>query len=305
MNTLAPVVIFAYRRPEHLRNTLASLMRCEGFAQSPIIVYCDGPRDDTEVESVAATRMLAKSLLGEQAEYHFSEENLGLSRSVIAGVSETVDRFGRVIVVEDDLELHPDFLTFMNQGLQHYGMNEYVYQVSGYMFNVPELKTRQSALFLPFPVSWGWATWKRAWDKFDPQASDWETLFTDKNLRHQFNLDGAYDYATMLVKQMSGRGDSWAVRWYWTVFNAKGLVLFPSTSLVSNTGFDGSGTHGRGWLRRFTGDTQATKVTSFALPEIAHVDQVNYASVKRALLKQNGGWLGRAINHFRWLQASS
>lgn len=305
MNTLAPVVIFAYRRPDHLRNTLASLMRCEGFAQSPIIVYCDGPRNDSEVESVTATREIAKNLLGEHAEYHFSEVNLGLSRSVIAGVSETVDRFGRVIVVEDDLELHPDFLTFMNQGLERYARDEHVFQVSGYMFNVPELKSRQTALFLPFPVSWGWATWKRAWDKFDPQASGWDALYTDSAVRRQFNLDGTYDYATMLVRQMCGLGNSWAVRWYWTVFKAKGLVLFPSTSLVSNTGFDGSGTHGRGWLRRFAGGAQTATATSFVLPKIAHVDQVDYASVKRALLKQNGGWLGRLINHFRWRQVSS
>lgn len=127
MNTLTPVVVFAYRRPDHLRNTLTSLMRCEGFAQSPIIVYCDGPRNDSEIGAVTATRELAKTLLGEHAEYHFSEVNLGLSRSVIAGVSEAVDRFGRVIVVEDDLELHPTFLTFMNQALVRYASDDRVF----------------------------------------------------------------------------------------------------------------------------------------------------------------------------------
>ena len=305
MSTLAPVVVFAYRRPDHLRNTLTSLMRCEGFNESPVIVYCDGPRNASEVDSVTATRELARSLLGEHAEYHFSEVNLGLSRSVLAGVSETVDRFGRAIVVEDDLELHPAFLTFMNQGLERYARDEHIFQVSGYMFEVPELKSTQAALFLPFPVSWGWATWTRAWDRFDPQASGWEVLRTDKSLRRQFNLDGAYDYATMLVRQMSGWGDSWAVRWYWTVFKAKGLVLFPPVSLVSNIGFDGSGTHGRGWLRRFASGARVATVTSAVLPAIAHVDKPGYASVKRALLKQNGGWIGRLINILRWRQASS
>ena len=138
MSTLAPVVVFAYRRPDHLRNTLTSLMRCEGFEQSPVIVYCDGPRDIKETDSVMATRELARSMLGEHAEYHFSEVNLGLSRSVIAGVSDVVGRFGRAIVVEDDLELSPSFLTFMNQALDRYADDESVFQVSGYMFDVPE-----------------------------------------------------------------------------------------------------------------------------------------------------------------------
>lgn len=299
MNTLAPVVIFAYRRPDHLRNTLTSLMRCKGFAQSPVIIYCDGPRNDSEVESVTATRELAKSLLGEQAEYHFSEGNLGLSRSVIAGVSETVDRFGRVIVVEDDLALHPAFLTFMNQALDRYASDARVLQISGYQFDVPELKGKASALFLPFTVSWGWGTWKRAWAHFDPLATGWEKLLVDKDLRRGFNLDGVYDYATMLVRQMLGARDSWAVRWYWTAFKARGLVLFPPASLVSNTGFDGSGTHGRGVLRQFSMGKTALLSREIELPTV-YLDTELFTNVKNALARQNGGWIGCAVNKMRW-----
>ena len=274
-------------------------MRCEGFAQSPIIVYCDGPRNDTEAASVAATRELAKSLLGEQAEYHFSEVNLGLSHSVIAGVSETVDRFGRVIVVEDDLALHPAFLTFMNHALDRYASDDSVFQISGYQFDVPELKDTDSALFLPFTVSWGWATWRRAWAHFDPLATGWEKLRADKDLRRRFNLGGVYDYATMLVRQMSGARDSWAVRWYWTVFKAKGLVLFPPSSLVRNTGFDGSGTHGRGVLRQFSMGKTALLSREIGLPTV-YLDTELFTNVKNALARQNGGWIGSAVNRIRW-----
>jgi hypothetical protein len=300
VNTLAPVVVFAYRRPDHLRNTLTSLMRCEGFAQSPVIVYCDGPRDADEVDAVMATRELARTMLGEHAEYHFSEVNLGLSRSVIAGVSDVVGRFGRVIVVEDDLELSPAFLTFMNQALDHCADDENVFQVSGYMFDVPELKCTSSALFLPFTVSWGWATWKRAWDHFDPLATGWEALHTDTGLRRRFNLDGTYDYATMLVRQMAGMRDSWAVRWYWSVFKANGLVLFPPVSLVRNTGFDGSGTHGRGLLRKFSKARPTLSSAGINLPESVVLDAGLYTHVKEALWWQNGKWIGKVVDTLRW-----
>ncbi|WP_310446590.1 glycosyltransferase family 2 protein [Thiobacillus sp.] len=300
MSALAPVVVFAYRRPDHLRNTLTSLMRCEGFEQSPVIVYCDGPRDIEETDSVIATRELARSMLGEHAEYHFSEVNLGLSRSVIAGVSDVIGRFGRAIVVEDDLELSTSFLTFMNQALDRYANDESIFQVSGYMFDVLELKAAPSALFLPFTVSWGWATWKRAWDQFDPQATGWEALRTNKVLRRRFNLDGTYDYATMLMRQMAGLRDSWAVRWYWTVFKANGLVVFPPVSLVSNTGFDGSGTHGRGLLRKFSKAKPALSSTDIDLPGPVFLDAGLYAQVKQALWWQNGGWIGKAVDKLRW-----
>lgn len=303
MSTFAPVVIFAYRRPDHLRNTLNSLMRCKGFSHSPLIVYCDGPRDAGEAETVTATRELARSMLGGRAEYHFSEENQGLSRSVIAGVKDAVDRFGRAIVVEDDLELSPSFLTFMNCALDRYADDENVFQVSGYMFDVPQLKGTYSAMFLPFTVSWGWATWKRAWDQFDPLATGWKALRTDKELRRRFNLDGAYDYALMLVRQMAGQLDSWAVRWYWTVFKRKGLVLFPPATLVRNTGFDGSGTHGRGLLRKFSSFTMDSPGGEIELPNSISLHHEMYACVKNAIWRQNGGWMGVAVDRLRWSKA--
>lgn len=301
MSQYAPVLIFAYRRPEHLRNTLASLMRCAGFQESPVIVHADGPRGTAENEAVMATREVARSMLGERAEYHFSEANRGLSESVISGVSETLGRFGRVIVVEDDLELSPAFLTFMNAALDRYADAENVYQVSGYMFDVPELEEDRTALFLPFTVSWGWATWKRAWDCFDPKATGWEVLRANKQLRRRFNLDGSYDYATMLVRQMAGMRDSWAIRWYWTVFKAQGLVLFPPVSLVRNTGFDGSGTHGRGLLRRFTVGRSAANAPVIGLPGAVHADTRQYAFVKKALWSHNGGWLAPVVDRVRRL----
>jgi hypothetical protein len=302
MRTLSPIVVFAYRRPDHLRNMLISLMRCDGFNESPVIVYCDGPRDANDVDSVMATRELARTMLGEHAVYHFSDVNLGLDRSVIAGVTEVVDRHGRVIVVEDDLDLSPSFLTFMNHALDRYAYDERVFQISGYMFDVPELKNTTSALFLPFTSSWGWATWKRAWDQFDPLASGWEALRTEKTLRQHFNLDGACDYTTMLERAMTKSSQGpWDVRWYWTVFKAKGLVLFPPISLVSNTGFDGSGTHGRGSLRRFSQARPTLPATDFDLPLPALLDAGLFGNIEKALWRQNGGWIGSVVDFMRRL----
>lgn len=301
MKPNAPVAIFAYRRPDHLRNTLASLMKCDGFGESPVIVYGDGPRNHQEVASVLSTREVARTMLGKRAEYHFSETNRGLSQSVIAGVTETVQRFGRVIVLEDDLQVSPAFLTYMNTALDRYADNEKVFQVSGYIFDVPKFRHRTVALFLPFTVSWGWATWKRAWDQFDPMATGWETVRTDKLLRRRFNIDGAYDYATMLERQMAGLRDSWAIRWYWTVFKTNRLVLFPSISLVRNTGFDGDGTHGRGLLRRFAKGDACLPSPNIEWPETVGVEPELYTYVRKALFVQNGGWIAAVTDRLRRL----
>lgn len=294
--TCAPVVVFCYRRPEHLRRTLVSLMRCDGFESSPIIVFGDGPKTSEQEEAVKQTRETAKAMLGGRAEYFFRDENAGLARSVISGVNEVVGRFGRAVVIEDDLELAPRFLTYMNRALECFAHDERVWQVSGYMFDVPEFRSRSDALFLPMTVSWGWATWKRAWEQFDLQATGWERLYADESLRRQFNLDGAYDYAKMLKRQMSGQLDSWAIRWYWTVFSANGLVLFPPNTLANNHGLDGSGSHGRGILRKFS---YSSKPLLRTIPSISgHVNfcEQDYRLVVRTVGNLNGGRWRRILD---------
>jgi hypothetical protein len=301
-NPCTPIAVFCYRRPEHLRNTLQSLMQCAGFESCPVLVYGDGPRNALERDEVEATRAVARALLGERAEYHFSETNLGLSASVIAGVSAVLARFDRVIVIEDDLELAPGFIDYMAAALDRYAGNPRVFQISGYMFDAPEVDQAGRAVFLPFTISWGWATWRRAWQAFETDAPGWRDLLTDPELRYRFNIDGTYAFSSMLVRQMLGFRDSWAVRWCWSVFRRDGLALYPPYSMVKNTGFDGSGTHGRGVLRRFSTDKADAEQGSIAMPLQTAIDPVVYRYVKQALWRQNGRWLGRLTDYWRWWQ---
>jgi hypothetical protein len=291
---MAPIVVFIYNRPDHLRRTLLSLNACIGFDQSPVIVFGDGPKREDQLASVEAARAVAHDLLGARADYRFSPVNKGLARSIIDGVNAVVAEHGRAIVVEDDLALAPGFLTFMNSALERYADDENVYQVSGYALSVPELSSSTCAVLLPWTTTWGWATWRRAWTQLDEASTGWQELQTDSSLRQRFNLGGAYDYATMLVRQIRGGQDSWGIRWYWTVFRQNGLVVFPPQSLVRNTGMDGSGSHGRGFFRSFgTGPTFPTTPISLPSPVI---DLKVDTAARRAIWRQNGGLVGQAVD---------
>jgi hypothetical protein len=241
----APIGLFIYKRPEHARRTIVSLQECDGAQSSPIYVFADGPKSKAEVPAVLATRAVARQLLGERAIFVEQKRNRGLANSIIAGATELCDRHGTTIVVEDDLILAPSFLRFLNEGLERYRDESPVMQISGHMFDVPSFTHRREAVLLPMTTSWGWATWKRAWNLFDPFATGWRERLGDVADAQRFNLDGNYDYLRMLKRQMNGEIDSWAIRWYYTVFAHDGLALFPPQTLVSNMGLDGSGTHGR------------------------------------------------------------
>ena len=298
----APVALFAYNRPEHVRRTLASLQACDGFGEGPLTVFCDGPAAETDRARVERTRRVIEEVVGDVADIRLADRNQGLASSIIAGVSELVERHGRVIVLEDDFELAPGFLRYMQAGLDRYADDPRVFQVAAHMYDVPEFAGRTTALLLPMSTTWGWGTWERAWKQFDAQATGWEAILSDRSLRRRFNLDGAFDYATLLRRQMEGRRDSWGIRFYWSMFRASGIALFPPRTLVHHTGYDGSGTHGRALFRRtpteFDGFSVGTIDVRVDPPE---PDPQEFAAVKRALLWQNGGRFGQLVDHVKRL----
>ena len=289
---LAPLVIFIYNRPDHIKKNLAKLIQCKGFNSSPVIIYADGAKDEDDYAAVQKARQVVKDILGKNAEYHFQSKNIGLANSVIQGVTDTINRFDKVIVIEDDLIVTTNFLTYMNEALSRYKNNHTIYQISGYQFNVPELVMDSSAFFLPFTTSWGWATWKRAWDDFITEATEWKALQQDKILQKKFNLDGKYDYYSMFLRQQNGKSDSWAIRWYWSVFIKKGITLYPPASLVKNVGFDGSGTHGRGRIKKVETEIPDAEKIKIKLPDTLTIDKKKYALIKTSIWKSNRGWLG-------------
>jgi hypothetical protein len=247
--TITPVALFTYNRPEHTSRAFRSLERCSRLAECSLHVYCDGPKGDADKKSVDATREIARQQ-GERlgATVIERESNLGLARSLVEGVTGLCERFGRAIVIEDDLVLHASFLDYMLQALDRYAHEPNVYQISGYMFPVTQ-PSKPDAFFLPLITTWGWATWRRAWQIFDWDANGACEALKDPALRKQFDLSNSYPYAAMLERQLSGLTQSWGILFWWHVFKAKGLALHPRQSFVSNGGFDGTGTNcsQQGW----------------------------------------------------------
>jgi hypothetical protein len=294
---LAPIALFVYNRPEHTRRVLDSLRRNPLAAESDLFIYSDAPKKPEASESVREVREYIRTITGFRSiKIVERDRNWGLANSIIDGVTTVVNQYGRVIVLEDDLVTSMYFLAYMNTALERYQEEDRVMQVSGHVFPI-RVHGETDAVFLPMTTSWGWATWARAWQHFDPESLGFARLKGDANLRRRFNLDGAYDYFSMLEAQLAGRVDSWAVRWYLSVFMRGGLTLFPVKTLVENCGFDGSGTHcgdgqGSGAL------PQDFKVHTFP-PVIA--DETAQRAINCYLAVQHGTHSGIWHRLTRWL----
>lgn len=240
--SVVPIAVFAYRRPAQLERALTALAACPEFATSEVFIFIDGPRPGTE-SAVAATAEVAARFAGPNVTIVRQSANRGLANSIIAEVTALCARYGRVIVIEDDLVVHPTTLTWLNKGLDAYADDPRVMQISAYQYRVPEFERRAHGTFQRFATTWGWATWKRAWDHFDPAAPGWEAIAEPGQARSAFDNEEAYPFSDMLMRQMNGRLDSWGIRWSWAVHRAGGLTLMPPKTLVKNNGLFDAPTH--------------------------------------------------------------
>lgn len=289
--SLAPVALFCFKRARHLNATLDALERCPEFASSKIYVYADGPRDASDEKGVSEVRQLLSARKRPNMQIFEKPTNFGLANSIIAAVSSITAEHGRVIVVEDDLILQPSALSWLNAGLDAYSDHDQVMQISAYQYRVPEFLHSTVGNFQRFATTWGWATWDRAWRKFDPLASDWRSVCDDLEVKSAFDAGDVYPFSDMLHKQMTGKIDSWGIRWSWAVFRNSGLTLMPPRSLVKNTGLDGSGTHNTlGPLKRFASAPPPFQWQGAIPPELPATVTLSTASelaFRRALKNTN------------------
>ncbi len=236
----APIVLFCYNRLDHLKRTLTALSQNTLAEASSLFVYSDGPKPGHEV-AVQQVRDYLKTITGFAAvKIIHRPENMGLSRSIIAGVDEMISAFGKVIVLEDDLVTAPFFLQFMNDGIERYQQDDRVASIHGYSYPV---KIAEPCYFLRNSDCWGWATWSNAWKIFEADGSKLLNGIQAIKGMHAFDFEGSYPYSQMLSNQIAGKNNSWAVRWYASTFLQDKLTLFPAQSLVQHIGNDGTGTH--------------------------------------------------------------
>lgn len=252
---LAPIVLFVYNRPEHTRQTVWALQKNELAEKSELFVFSDGPKDnDNSRSEVFRVREYLRKIKGfKNINIVENQENLGLANSIIAGVSEIVNKYGKIIVLEDDLLTASSFLKFMNESLLFYKDIPKIFSITGYNLPSRVMKIPRSyshdVYFNPRAHSWGWATWKNRWEKADWEVSRYKEFILNKGAIKKFNLGGS-DLSRMLSLQMAGEIDSWAIRWCFTHFLEDAYSVYPIQSLVNNIGFDGSGVHCRSLGKR-------------------------------------------------------
>lgn len=295
MQNLAPIALFVYNRPDHTRRTLSYLQKNLLAEDSRLFIFSDGAKTDADKTSVQEVRQIAAEVTGFKSVKVISrKQNMGLANSIISGVSQLVNEYGKVIVFEDDLLSSPYTLRFFNDALTRYSDNGEVMHIGAYMFDLKD-KTLPETFFFRAAFSWGWATWARAWNNFEPDIDKLIQAF-DKEKINQFSIDGTMNFWKQMQDFKAGKNNSWAIRWYASIFLKKGLTLNPLRSLIHNIGHDGSGVHSN--IENMY-QVQIAQQAVKQFPAIVHENEQAYRAIKHFLKNRKGSFLLRGLRFLK------
>lgn len=238
MDSLAPIIIFTYNRLNTLELVIKYLQRNILANKTDLFIFSDNAKKDKDIESVNKVRSFLHTIEGFKSLTIIErKENYGLAKNIIEGVTDIIDKYEKVIVLEDDLITSRNFLSYMNQALDFYEDDERIFAISGYTGNLPSLKNLEDEGYLSYrPSSWGWATWKKEWIKNDWKVKDFDAFIQNKDAIKTFNR-GGIDMTRMLKHCIEGKNHSWAIRWSYTMYKLDKYCFYPKISKIQNVGF--------------------------------------------------------------------
>lgn len=289
MQKFAPIALFVYNRPQHTERTVKFLKQNELASESRLFIFSDGAKTTADDDKVKEVREFIKKIDGfKSVELIESKTNLGLANSIISGVTRLTKEYGQVIVFEDDLISSPYTLTYFNEALNRYRDQEKVMHIGAYMYVLGDKNLPQS-FFYRAATSWGWATWDRAWQNFEPNIDTLIKQFDTKK-RNAFSIEKSMNFWKQMQDFKKGKNNSWAIRWYASIFLKGGLTLNPSQSLVNNIGHDGTGVHS-GMNDIYNVIINPKSIKEF--PTVIEENIAAYNAIKTFLQNRKGSMLNR------------
>lgn len=296
-----PVAFVVFNRPDLTRLSFAAIQ-----AQQPprLFLIADGPRQGNAADerNCAEVRQIISNIDWPcEVDRNYADTNMGCKVRVATGITSAFRHVDRLIVVEDDCIPHPDFFTFANTLLELYEEEPKVAAITGYNLQQGVIRGSASYYFSRYNIPWGWATWKRVWDSYDPDMSfwwdwrkstEWRELFPDAVERQYWER--------IFNRTAAGRIDTWDYQLRASIWRSQGLTATPNVNLVTNAGFRPDATH---TIRRVASDGQpSAEMNKIGHPDAIEIDRDADAFVFATHFGgKNLRERRRPVGLFRWL----
>ncbi|MGN7986703.1 nucleotide-diphospho-sugar transferase [Pedobacter sp. 22226] len=242
-----PVLFLIFNRPE---TTIAVFEEIKKAKPKQLFVAADGPRKGNENDLVkcAVTRNLILNGIDWPCELKtlFREENCGCGEAVSGGINWFFEHVEQGIILEDDCLPNHSFFVFCAELLKYHQNNNRIMEITGTNVLAKKLNLdKDSYYYSSYGSIWGWATWKRAWEKYDFNISGFslqkEELIQQHGHQSDFN-DWMNSFSDVYEKKI----DTWDYQWVYTLWMNQGLCIVPVENMITNIGFGAAATHTTG-----------------------------------------------------------
>ncbi|WP_099340016.1 glycosyltransferase [Candidatus Fonsibacter ubiquis] len=285
MKSLAPIVIFSYKRRETIEKLIISLLKNKESKNSNLYIFQDNHKNIYDKNRVEDVKSYIRNINGfKKKKIYYRSINFGLSKNIIEGIKLVFSKYNKAIFLEDDLIVSDQFLKFMNKCLNFYYKKKKIWHISGWNYDINIKNNKYDAFIIRNTNSWGWATWKDRWKYFSKDPEKIVKTWKSNNIA-KFNLDNVYDFFLQIKKNYLRISDTWGIFWYATVFVNRGLCIYPKKSLVKNIGFDEFATNTK--VKQFFFDnTIDYKKKNIMLPIKLKENKLFLEAIKNLILKQ-------------------
>ncbi len=243
MNKISPIIIFTYKRLNTLKISIESLKKNNLCKKSKLYIFSDAAKNFSDEVNVKNVRKYIKKIKGfKKIQIVLRKKNYGLAKNITKGLSEIFKINDSAIILEDDIVVSKNFLSYMNYCLNYFKNEKKVWHINSWNFNFKLPHTKENVYYWRVMNCWGWGTWKNRWKKYkkNPEflIKNW-----DKSKIRKFNLDGGYNYWSQILRNSEKKINTWAVFWYSTIFENEGLCVSPKKTHSINIGFDNFSTN--------------------------------------------------------------
>ena len=241
-----PILLLVWKRPEKTKKIINAISKIE---PKYLYVAGDGARENNKEEEkkVNETRDIIKNSINWncKTKFLFSNDNKGCKRGVIAGINWFFKNVENGIIIEDDCLPHINFFYFCSELLDFYKDDQRIWSIGGNNFQDGKKRSKGSYYFSRYTHSWGWATWKRCWEKYDADLKNWPSFKKSGLLKTIIEEPNELKYWQDIWDKLYflNEPDTWDYQWQLTCLMNGGLIIEPNQNLVENIGFDSEATH--------------------------------------------------------------
>jgi hypothetical protein len=210
----------------------------------------------------------------------FRNENLGCRKAVSQAITWFFQNVDEGIILEDDCLPEKSFFSFCETMLIKFRGDQRIMHISGSNFQISAIG--EGSYYLSrLPHIWGWATWKRAWEKYDVNIADYDKskrieIFQDLEINEYWNC--------IFDKIKNGEIDTWDYQWTYSIFVNNSFSILPQNNLVKNIGFDSRGTH------TLSGNSIFANLKTWELEDIVHVEPLTYEEYPDINFQRSNGF---------------